>query len=105
MAEAKFKYHLNHHVSYQPQYLNIADIAKQLQKYGISPRTFERDKAIRIGDSADIPGERLMIYSKFFDVPLAQLFAYDLKVKPIDRREPTRQMKKVMNRTGLTTKQ
>lgn len=98
---ADFKYNLNHYISLQPQWRTVDLIAGELAKEGISERTFYRDRAIRLGDDADIPAERLMIYARFFDVRIDDLFNYDTKVKPISVRIPSKEMRKVARKTGL----
>lgn len=97
----KYKYHINHHLSYQPQWLTIDKIAAILEKAGIPRRTFDRDKALKANDEADIPGERLLIYASLFDVSIEQLYSYERKIKPLSKREPSPEMQKIMRRLDL----
>lgn len=99
---ADFKYNLNHYLNLQPQWRTVDMVARELAKEGISERTFYRDRAIRLGQPADIPAERLLIYARFFDVKIDDLFNYDKdKVKSINVRIPSKEMRKIAKKTGL----
>lgn len=101
MAEVKYKYNINRFIEKLPKSKNTEWIVAELEKEGIKERTFFRDKVIEVGDNSDIPSERLLIYAKFFDVTLDELFNYTVKVKPADVRKPSPTMEKVIQRTGL----
>jgi hypothetical protein len=102
MAEKpKYKYNLNHQISLLPRNKTIELISGELEKEGIAERTFFRDRSIKINDPGDIPSERLMIYAKFFDVSIDELFNYDNKVKPIAERKLSSFDKILLKKTGL----
>jgi hypothetical protein len=101
MSEPRFKYTLNALIDQLPKNKNTAWCADQLEKIGIPERTFFSDKAIMINESTDIPGERLLIYSKFFGVEMIHLFNKNPKIRPANQRKPSRVMQKVIQRTGL----
>lgn len=82
MAEPKFKYKINALLTDLPRSIDVVD---QLITAGIPERTFFRDRAILQKENSDIPGERLLIYARFFNVPIEGLYNYSKKVKPIHR--------------------
>lgn len=94
---SKFKYNLNKLISELPNSISMEWLANELSKEGIAVRNFYRDKAAKVTQLHDIPGERLLIYSKFFNVPVPQIYNYTKpvvyvidrlsksKVKPIHR--------------------
>lgn len=97
----KHKYKLNDMLSKLPRAKAIKAVIQDMEKEGISERAFFRDRAILVNDGADIPSNRLMIYAKYFNVAIEQLYNYDTNVKPVMERIPSAAMKKVMKRTGL----
>jgi hypothetical protein len=97
----KFKYNINHIISYQPKKLTVDKIAEYLEKAGIPRRTFDSDKSIKVTDDKDIPGERLLIYARLFSVSLEQLYNYDKKMKALPAIEPSPDMQKIIRRAGL----
>lgn len=101
MAEIKYKYNINRFVNDLPKSKSTGWVIAELEKEGIKERTFFRDKSIVVDDEEDIPSERLLIYAKFFDVTLDELFNYTKKVKPAQERKPSPTMEKVIHRTGL----
>lgn len=101
MSEIKFKYHINTLINALPKSKSTEWVITELEKEGVKSRTFFRDKAIEIGEDPDIPSERLLIYAKFFNVTLDELFNYTKKVKPATERQPSSTMVKVIKRTKL----
>jgi hypothetical protein len=101
MPEIKYKYTINALIDSLPKNKNTSWCAQQLKPSGIDERTFYRDKSIAIDEDTDIPGERLLIYSKFFGVELIQLFNKNVKVRPHIERKPTKTFATVAKRTGL----
>lgn len=99
MAKSNYKYNIKTLVN-ELTVARAKTVVTELEKEGVSERTFQRDKAILISDATDIPAMRLMIYAKFFEVSIEQLFNYDADVKPINRRKLTIE-KKVLKKTGL----
>lgn len=100
MAKSIHKYNLNALLENLPV-KKAKHAIVELDKEGIRERTFYRDRAIKVGETDDIPSERLMKYAKFFGVSIEELFNYSIKIKPITQRKPSDLMKKVMKRTGL----
>lgn len=86
MARQKFKYNINHFISLLPKAQTMEWISMELEKEGIPPRTFFRDKSILPKESHDISAERLLIYARFFGVTLEQMYGYTRNVKPVYRR-------------------
>jgi hypothetical protein len=101
MAEITYKYNLNHQISLLPRNRTIEMMVQELEKEGISERTFFRDRSIKLNESTDIPSERLLIYARFFDVAIDQLFNYDSKVKPINERKLSSFEKSILKKSGL----
>jgi hypothetical protein len=101
MAEIKLKYNINYQIGLLPREVSIGEIVSSLEKAGINRDAFYRDRSIGISDEQDIPGERLLIYSKFFGVPLIDLFNHNPKVKAFTQRKPSKTMSKVLARAGL----
>lgn len=103
MAKTQYKYNLKHFISFQPQYWTIDKIASAVEKLGIPRRTFDRDKALTIDEDADIPGERLFIYSCLFDCSIDQLVNYrnEKRVKPLHQRKLSPEMVKMMKKNNL----
>lgn len=88
----KFKYNINHLISILPKIQTTEWVASELENEGIPQRTFYRDKAIMLHDDQDIPGERLLTYSKFFGVNLERLFNYTIKIpSSFERMDPAAQ--------------
>ena len=82
---SNLKYNLQKLVDLLPRTYTIDRIQEELAKEGIPARTFRRDKAIVLTEGSEIPGDRLMIYSKFFSVDISELFNYSVKTKPFQR--------------------
>lgn len=70
-----------------PRVVKIGTIINELEKKGITQTSFYRDRRIKKGEITDIPGERLLVYSKLFSVGLLELFNYDIVVPPIIKRQ------------------
>jgi len=87
MPEITYKYRLNQLLFDLPKSKNTEWVIAELEKEGISRRSLFRDKSIRIDVSAAIPGDRLLIYAKFFDVTVDELFNYSKKIKPASQRK------------------
>jgi hypothetical protein len=102
MQESKFKYTINALIEALPKNKNTSWCAVQLEKLGIPERTFFNDKSISKTESSDIPGDRLLIYSKFFGVQMIDLFnKKDVKIKSANERKVSKTMQKVIARNGL----
>jgi hypothetical protein len=78
MTKKDYKFKIQHLVGELPKKL---DVRSELEKIGIAPRTFQRDKAILITDDTDIPSERLLKYAQFFGVSIEELFNKKAAVK------------------------
>lgn len=98
---AKFKYNLNHQISLLPRNKTIEMIVADLDKEGIKERTFFRDRSIELGEKTDIPSSRLLIYSKYFDVSLNELFNYDKEVNSVNERQLDSFDKSMLKKSGL----
>lgn len=101
MAGDKSKYKIAHFMSLQPQYWTIEKMITELEKHGITARTFYRDRSIKQNEERDITGERLLIYSKIFDCPITHLYNYDKAIKPLRERKLSEDMKRMMEKTNL----
>lgn len=82
MAQQIFKYTIQKLIDELPKSKTTEWVATELEREGIKQRTFFSDKALLVTDERDIPGKRLLIYSKFFGVDVADLFNYTKRTKP-----------------------
>ena len=78
MANKDYKFKIQHLLGELPKKM---DVKSELEKIGIAPRTFQRDKAILITDDTDIPSERLLKYAQLFGVSIEELFNKTSAVK------------------------
>jgi len=70
----KFKYHINHFASIQPQHITIDDLAKNLKgRHNIPSHIFDKDRRLQSGDPYEIPENRLKIYAQLLEVPVNAL--------------------------------
>lgn len=84
MAQEKFKYNINHQLSFLPRSVSIGDFEKILEKkHGISRATFYADRRILLTDEQSIPEDRLQVYAGLFDVSMDDLINKKIKVKSI----------------------
>jgi hypothetical protein len=78
------KYRINELIGMLPKSeAKIGDIVEKLATYGVSQHDFYRDRKIDIKAKQSIPGDRLMVYAKFFDVTMEDLMNHNIKVKPV----------------------
>ncbi len=61
----------------------IGRIVEHLKNHNVSQHDFYRDRNIQLNSSKSIPGDRLMVYAKVFDVSLEELMNHTIKVKPL----------------------
>lgn len=83
----KRKYRIEELVQGLPKWQNEKWIVAELEKEGITQRTYYRHKAIELGDAHDIPSYTLLIYARFFGVTVDELFNYSSKTKPASKRK------------------
>jgi hypothetical protein len=81
MPLPKFKYNLQHRFSFYPN-ITWKMLELHAEQYGITARTFQRDRSILPDEAEDIPTERLVVYAKIFNCELEELINYKTKVKP-----------------------
>lgn len=79
----KYKYTLEDQLNALPRGMSIGEVEKHLKQYGIGRDAFYNDRRIVYGSESSIPSDRLFIYSKVFDVPLADLLNHEIKAKSI----------------------
>lgn len=90
------KYNISHFIDQLPKAMTMDKIISALKKSGIPERTFYNDKALKRESSADIPGNRLRKYARFFDVSIESLYNYEDDIKPAVRKS-----KRLITQLGL----
>jgi hypothetical protein len=69
-----FKYRINHFLDLLPKELSASEFARLLElDYRIRRKDFERDRALRMSESREIPADRIKIYAFMFQVDPDQL--------------------------------
>jgi len=79
----KHKYALNEQVDMLPKSMKTSEVVDHLKKYGITQDEFYRDRKIPYGSDSSIPSDRLFIYAKVFDCPVADLLNHEIKANSI----------------------
>lgn len=98
MAQEKFKYNINHQISFLPHAMSIADLEKLLEKeYAITRSTFYADRRIMQSDVQSIPVDRMEVYAGLFNVSIEQLIFKKQKIKSIDERLGVKRVKVSLN--------
>lgn len=91
----KYKYALNEQISMLPKSMKTAEVVEHLKENKVTYDEFYRDRKIPYGSESSIPSDRLFIYAKVFDCPVADLLNHEIKAKSI-------RQKNLKLKTGLS---
>ncbi|MFO0415206.1 MAG: hypothetical protein ACK52I_28460 [Pseudomonadota bacterium] len=70
---AKLKYKIKEKIDALPRSVKIKTLVERLEKNGISERTFYRDMQIKLDSKSSIPLDRMLVYSKLFNIDVDKL--------------------------------
>ncbi|MFN7491173.1 MAG: hypothetical protein ACK5QK_15795 [Chryseotalea sp.] len=76
---AKFKYKIKELIDALPRSVKIKSILDKLEAEGITKGTFYRDQKIKSNSRHSIPMDRMIAYSKIFNVSIEHL----MHIKPL----------------------
>lgn len=80
----QYKYRLQELIDGLPKAMaKFSTLEIILKDHGISQNEFYRDRTTAYGSEFSIPGDRLSVYSKLFDVTIEELMNHTIKVKPL----------------------